>query len=77
VSTGQTPRIPDHLLRYDESAWLPRVEPGALYPALRARQLWIDAQVEWCAQHRIWSGDFERLRQQQLAEPSTSGNNGE
>ena len=75
--TEQHLRIPPELLRFDEAEWIARVEPSALYPALRARQLWHQAQVAWCAQHRIWSGDFERLRQQQIAEPSTSRNNGE
>ena len=67
MSSTQQPEIPDHLLVYRDEDWMPQVEPTSLYPQLRARELWRQAQDCWGHEHGVWRAEFEQLRAEQLA----------
>jgi hypothetical protein len=57
--------IPTHLLTYDETRWMPDVEPGIWLPTLRAREKWRQAQDEWANENGIDRTQFEQLARQQ------------
>lgn len=57
--------IPDHLITYDETRWMPLVEDGVWLPILRAREKWRQAQDEWANQHHIDRTQFEQLMRTQ------------
>lgn len=58
-------QIPEHLATYDETRWMPKVEPGIWLPALRAREKWRQAQDAWSTAHSIDRTQFEQLARDQ------------
>lgn len=65
-------QIPEHLLTYDETRWMPEVEPGIWLPLLRAREKWRQAQDAWAGEHGIDRTQFEALAKQQRAAARTN-----
>ncbi|SDQ98721.1 hypothetical protein [Thermostaphylospora chromogena] len=63
-----TPAIPHELLVYRDEDWLPKVQPSAVFPQLRARELQRQAQDAWGNQHAVWRAEFEALQREQRAE---------
>lgn len=57
--------IPDHLVTYDETRWMPDVEEGIPLPTLRAREKWRQAQDRWATEHGLGRAEFEQLQRQQ------------
>lgn len=60
--------IPEHLIAYDETRWMPLVEQGIWLPLLRAREKWRQAQDAWAHEHGLDRAQFEeRMRLQKNA----------
>lgn len=59
--------IPEHLLLYNPSDWMGKVEPSVRFPDLRARELQRQAQDRWSQSVGIWRDTFEQWHRAQLA----------
>lgn len=60
--------IPPHLLTYRPADWPGRSvdHVGFTNDGLRRLEQWRQAQDKWCAQRKLWRGDFEDLQLRQL-----------
>jgi hypothetical protein len=61
--------IPPHLVTFRPDDWPGRSvdHVGFTNDALRRREQWRQAQDRWCAQRKMWRGEFEELHTRQRA----------
>lgn len=67
--------IPPRLMAFNADDWPGRAvdSVGFTNDALRRREQWRQAQDRWCADRKLWRGDFEELQQRQAARPARRG----